>query len=56
MEKKTQLTSTNALLKLMPVEEETPVSKMLMLFLITAALLEMAHDINHLLLLSSRYG
>lgn len=28
---------------------------MLMLFLITAVLLEMAHDINHLLLLSSHY-
>lgn len=36
--------------------EETRVSKMLMLFLITAVLLEMAHDINHLLLLSSHYG
>lgn len=34
----------------------TRVSKMLMLFLITAVLLEMAREINHLLLLSLHYG
>lgn len=42
----------------MPIEGVggTRVSKMLMLFLITAVLLEMAREINHLLLLSLHYG
>lgn len=40
----------------MPNGEMTHVSKMLMLFLITAVPVEMAHEIKHLPLLSPHYG